>query len=204
MKKFIKNIGDKTFIAQAEECFAMQVEGLFRFLTEVENDRLIDGFSIQVGWSIYFLDKREEGYHIIVHDYTKNPFQDMTDDLTISLWILLKQVSFLKPLTIEGELLRFCDKIIAAKNVFELDDVYLERTKGCEKGDSGWYIGPVNDEDDTEEYEAFYAYELLKLRPSLIQVLTLPFEYLVVFEKDEIKAVLDENNINIWNEVVDV
>ncbi|PDY46429.1 immunity protein Imm33 domain-containing protein [Bacillus pseudomycoides] len=197
MEKFIKKIGDKTFIAQAEKIFAVQVEGLFHFLTEVENDRLIDGFSIQVGWSIYFLDKREDGYHIIVHDYTKNPFEDMTDDLTISLWILLTQVSFLKPLTIEGELLRFCDKIVAAKNVLELDNIYLERTKGCEKGDSGWYIGPVNDEHNAEEYEALYAYELLKLRPSLIRVLTLPFEYLVIFEKDELKAVVNERNVNI-------
>ncbi|CAI8760159.1 MULTISPECIES: immunity protein Imm33 domain-containing protein [Bacillus] len=197
MEKFIKKIGDKTFIAQAEKIFAVQVEGLFHFLTEVENDRLIDGFSIQVGWSIYFLDKREDGYHIIIHDYTKNPFEDMTDDLTISLWILLTQVSFLKPLTIEGELLRFCDKIVAAKNVLELDNIYLERTKGCEKGDSGWYIGPVNDEHNAEEYEALYAYELLKLRPSLIRVLTLPFEYLVIFEKDELKAVVNERNVNI-------
>ncbi|MBY0599689.1 immunity protein Imm33 domain-containing protein [Bacillus bingmayongensis] len=204
MEKFIKNIGDKTFIAQADECFAMQVEGLFHFLTEVENDRLIDGFSIQVGWSIYFLDKREDGFHITVHDYTKNPFQDMTDDLTISLWILLNQVSFVKSLAIEGELLRFCDKVVAAKNVLELDNIYLERTKGCEKGDSGWYIGPVNDEDDTEEYEAFYAYELLKLRPSLIQVLTLPSEYLVIFEKDEMKAVVDENNVNILDRIDDI
>lgn len=204
MEKFIKNIGDKIFIAQADKCLAAQVEGLFHFLAEVENDRLIDGFSIQVGWSIYFLDKREDGYHIIVHDYTKSPFEDMTDDLTISLWILLKQVRCLKQLKVEGELLRFCDKIVAAKNVLELDNIYLERTKDCEKGDSGWYIGPANGEHDTEEYEAFYAYELLKLRPSLIQVLTLPTEYLVVFEKDEIKAILDKNDINIWNGVVDV
>ncbi|MGG3524115.1 hypothetical protein COM13_22320 [Bacillus pseudomycoides] len=203
MEKFIKKIGDKTFIAQAEKIFAVQVEGLFHFLTEVENDRLIDGFSIQVGWSIYFLDKREDGFHITVHDYTKNPFEDMTDDLTISLWILLTQVSFLKPLTIEGELLRFCDKIVAAKNVLKLDDIYLERTKDCEKGASGWYIGPINDEDDTEEYEAFYAYELLKLKPSLIQVLTLPSGFLVIFEKDVVKAVVDENNVNILDRIND-
>ena len=201
MKKFIKNIGDKTFIALADECFAMQVEGLFGFLNEVENDRLIDGFSIQVGWSIYFLDKREDGYHIIVHDYTRNPFEDMTDDLTISLWIVLNQVSFVKSLTIEGELMRFCDKIVAAKNVLELDHIYLERTKDCEKGDSGWYIGPINDEDDTEEYEAFYAYELLKLKPALIQVLTLPSGYLVIFEKDELKAVVNERNVNILDRI---
>jgi len=94
-------------------------------------------------------------------------------------------------------LLRFCDKIVAAKNVLELDNIYLERTKGCEKGDSGWYIGPVNDEHNAEEYEALYAYELLKLRPSLIRVLTLPFEYLVIFEKDELKAVVNERNVNI-------
>ena len=197
MGKFIKKIGDKTFIAQAEKIFAVQVEGLFHFLTEVENDRLIDGFSIQVGWSIYFLDKREDDYHIIVHDYMKNPFEDMTDDLTISLWILLNQVSLVNSLPVKGELLCFCDKIVAAKNVLELDHIYLERTKDSEKGDSGWYIGPIHDEHDTEEYEAFFVYELLKLRPSLIQVLTMPSGYLVIFEKEELKAVVNERNVNI-------
>ena len=52
------------------------------------------------------------------------------------------------------------------------------------------------------ELEAFYAYQLLKIRPSIIQVLALPYEYLVVFEKDKIKAILDDKDVDVWNGVI--
>ncbi|MGQ0417564.1 immunity protein Imm33 domain-containing protein, partial [Bacillus sp. HC-TM] len=28
-----------------------------------------------------------------------------------------------------------------------------------------------------------------------------PYEYLVVFEKDKIKAILDDNDVDVWNGV---
>lgn len=80
-----------------------------------------------------------------------------------------------------------------------VDSIYLQRSSNCEKGDSGWYIGPVNEEDNIEELEAFYAYQLLKIRPELIKVLASPFEYMIIFEKEEIQAVLNENDKDIWS-----
>lgn len=115
----------------------------------------------------------------------------------------LEQVHCLRQLNIEGEMIKFSDKIVTAKNVLQLDEVYLQRASDCEKGDSGWYIGPVEETEETEdELEAFYAYQLLKIRPSIIQVLALPYEYLVVFEKDKIKAILDDKDVDVWNGVI--
>ncbi|KWU58976.1 hypothetical protein QCI77_27895 [Bacillus cereus group sp. MG9] len=202
MKTIVKNIGGKKIIATAEEHLSPQIEKLLYLLTKVEDNKLVDGFSIQVGWSIFVLSKREDGYHIIAPDYTKNPFKDTTDDLTIALWVQLEQVHCLRQLNIDGEMIKFSDKIVTAKNVLQLDEVYLQRARDCEKGDSGWYIGPVDETEETEgKLEAFYAYQLLKIRPSIIQVLALPYEYLVVFEKDKIKAILDDNDVDVWNEV---
>ncbi|WP_028399132.1 immunity protein Imm33 domain-containing protein [Ectobacillus panaciterrae] len=198
MKTIVKNIGGKNIIAKAEEPLSPQVEKLFYLLTTVEN-KLVDGFSIQVGWSIFILSEREDGYHIIVPDYTKNPFKDTTEDLTIALWVQLEQVHCLRQLNIEGEMIKFSDKIVIAKNVLQLDEIYLQRSSDCDKDDSGWYIGPVNEAEETGELEAIYAYELLKIRPSIIQVLALPYEYLAVFEKDNIKAILNDNDVDIWN-----
>ena len=96
-----------------------------------------------------------------------------------------------------GEGNSFRDKVVVAKNILEVDSIYLQRSGGAERGDSGWYIGPVNEEDDTEELEAFYVYQLLKIRPSLIQVLALPYEYMVIFERDQVKAVLNERDEDI-------
>ncbi|MGC4378119.1 hypothetical protein WD019_14520 [Fictibacillus sp. Mic-4] len=199
MKKFVQTIGDKKMIIEAEEHLNFQVDNLFKTLSKIDSSKLKDGFSIQVGWSVFFLSEKEDGFHLIAPDYTKNPFQDTTDDLTIPLWVQLEQVHCLRKLNIPGETIKFSDKIVTAKNVLQLDDIYLQRSSDCEKGDSGWYIGPVNDEDETEELEAFYAYQLLKIRPSIIQALALPYEYMVIFEKDEIKAVLNDQDIDIWN-----
>lgn len=202
MKTIVKNIGGKNIIATAEEHLSPQIEKLLYLLTKVEDNKLVDGFSIQVGWSIFILSKRENEYHIIVPDYTKNPFKDTTEDLTLALWVQLEQVHCLRQLNIDGEMIKFSDKIVTAKNVLQLDEVYLQRARDCEKGDSGWYIGPVDETEEIEgELEAFYAYQLLKIRPSIIQVLTLPYEYLVIFEKDKIKAILDDNDVDVWNGV---
>ncbi|KXY41883.1 hypothetical protein AT257_09330 [Bacillus cereus] len=203
MKTIVKNIGSKNIIATAEEHLSPQIEKLLYLLTKVEDNKLVDGFSIQVGWSLFILSKCEDGYRIIVPDYTKNPFKDTTEDLTIALWVQLEQVHCLRQLNIEGEMIKFSDKIVTAKNVLQLDEVYLQRASDCEKGDSGWYIGPVEETEETEdELEAFYAYQLLKIRPSIIQVLALPYEYLVVFEKDKIKAILDDKDVDVWNGVI--
>ncbi|RXJ16742.1 hypothetical protein ETJ91_14990 [Bacillus albus] len=84
-----------------------------------------------------------------------------------------------------------------AKNVLPQETVYLQRSSGCDEGDSGWYIGPINEEVSGE----LEAYELLKSKPEIIQVLALPYNYLVVFEKDEMKAILNECDVDIWGDI---
>lgn len=71
MKTIVKNIGGKKIIATAEEHLGPQIEKLLYLLTKVEDNKLVDRFSMQVGWSIFVLSKREDGYHIIAPDYTK-------------------------------------------------------------------------------------------------------------------------------------
>ncbi|CAK8585117.1 immunity protein Imm33 domain-containing protein [Priestia megaterium] len=200
MKKFIRNIGDKVVVIQAENELEMQVENLFSIFETIETEKWVEGFSIQIGWSRFIVSIKGKEYHILSPDYSKNPFEDDTEDLTLALWVQLEQVHFLRKLNINnGETVRFSDKVVVAKNILEVDSIYLQRSSNCEQGDSGWYIGAVNEEDDTEELEAFYAYQLLKIRPSLIQVLALPYEYMAVFEKDEVQAVLNENDEDVFN-----
>lgn len=199
LKTMIKNIGNKNIKAKVEEPLSFQVETLFNLLSKVE-DKLADGFSIQVGWSVFSLCNYEECYQIITPDYTKNPFKDTSEDLTIALWVQLEQSHCLRRLNIEGELIKFNDKIVIAKNVLQQEEFYLQRSSGCGEGDSGWYIGPIN-EEESGELETIYAYELLKMKPAIIQVLALPYNYLVVFEKDKIKAILNENDVEIWSEI---
>lgn len=153
-----------------------------------------------MGWSLYFLEYKDDEFYIISPDFTKNPFKEKTKDLTLALWVQLEQTHLLRKVNRSGESVRFDDKIIALKGVINQKNIYLQRTNDdIEKGDSGWYIGSLDDSDISEEYEAFYTYELLKLRPSLMQILALPFDYMVTFEKDKLQSIVDENNNDIWN-----
>ena len=54
------------------------------------------------------------------------------------------------------------------------------------------------DADPNEVYEALSVYQLLRARPGLLQVLTLPPGDLVVFQSQQIGAGLDEAGVNVW------
>lgn len=197
MKKFEKSIMGKIIIVTAEKELEPQVEILFAILEQVDHNKLIHGFSLQAGWSVYYLHERENGNFILTTaDYSKNPFEDITEDLTLALWVQLEQGHFLRKMNVDGLSIKFSDKIILSKDVLELEKIYLQRNGSVEKGDSGWYIGPVEDNNTTELY-ALYAYQLLKIKPEIIQVLALPNDYMVVFDGNEIKAVLNENDVDI-------
>ena len=198
VKNFENIILDKTIVMTAEKELEPQMESLFLILENINSSKLIDGFSLQVGWAIYNLHEKEKGYFIITTpDYSKNPFEDITEDLTLSLWVQLEQGHFLRKINIEGQSIKYSDKIILSKGVLELENIYLQRTGDVEQGDSGWYIDAVGD-NDTTELDALYAFQLLKLKPEIIQVLALPNDYMVVFEGKEIKAVLNENDEDVF------
>ncbi|TYR78798.1 hypothetical protein FZC66_17360 [Priestia megaterium] len=200
MKKFEKIIMGKTIIVTAEKELEPQIEILFAILEQVDRNKLIHGFSLQVGWSVYYLQERETGNFILTTpDYSRNPFEDITEDLTLALWVQLEQAHFLRKINVDGSSIKFSDKIILSKGVLELEKIYLQRNGDVEKGDSGWYIGPIEDDNTTELY-ALYAYQLLKIKPEIIQVLALPNDYMVVFEGNEIKAVLNENDVDVFKD----
>lgn len=200
MKEFEKTIMGKNIIVTAEKELEPQIESLFVILEQVDRNNLIHGFSIQVGWSVYYLHERETGNFILTSpDYSRNPFEDITEDLTLALWAQLEQGHFLRKINVDGLSIKFSDKIILCKGVLKLEKIYLQRNGNVEKGDSGWYIGPV-EEDNTTELYALYAYQLLKIKPEIIQVLALPNEYMVVFEGNKIKAVLNENDLDVFKD----
>lgn len=194
IKMNINNIG---FIARVESYLKEQVTMLFNLIKNIELNEFRDNFNIQIGWNIFTLRKIEEGFIILAPDYNKNPTIDKTDDLTLALKIHMEQMQLLNKLNIEGEMISFQDKIVCSKGVLNLNDIYLERRDKCDERDSGWFIGAVNNTEESKELEAYYAYQILKIRPCILKVLTLPKEYIVVYDKDNLEAILNENDIDI-------
>ena len=71
--------------------------------------------------------------------------------------------------------------------------LYLERTGSDSPGDSGWYIGTIDDRE-IHDYEGIRIADLLEMRPDLGEILDLPAGYLIVLNGDSVEAVFDPNN----------
>ncbi|WP_206911959.1 hypothetical protein IGL98_000227 [Enterococcus sp. DIV0840] len=195
MREFKQKIGNKEFIATVEKELEPQLLSLFYILKNMNEEELINGFSFQIGWSIYFLEEiNKDSFVILTNDTSKNPFEDKTKDLTLALWVQLEQGHFLRKLNLEGKSISFSDKIILQKNILTFDTMYMQRSSDVELGDSGWYIGSIEEDNSEEDLYALYAYQLLKQKPEIIQVLALPDEYMVIYENNEIKTVMNEND----------
>ncbi|RNB51995.1 hypothetical protein AAFJ72_16600 [Brevibacillus gelatini] len=198
-----KQISNKIFVVTCREFLAEQADFLLDLFADVEHENgpLRNGAKIQVGWTILIVKEREghEGQmEIVAPDYDTNPFTETNRDLSVSLYIQMAQNHCLQTLQLTGEAALFQDKIVVAKGALEEEHVYLQRAEQREAGDSGWYLGPVRGEVDSDGLESYYIFQLLKHRPSLLQALALPRGYIAVFRGDQIEAVLDEHDENVW------
>ena len=192
-----RNFIDKVIRVNVDSHMEEQAEALLDVIGKLDIDKFCDNYKIQIGCTLYILREKAGEFIVFAPDYSKNPVYDITDDLTIPLWIQLEQGILLNKVGLTGELVSCYDKIICSKGAMDLDDIYLERTKGYEKGDSGWFIGSLDENDKEEELEAFYIYEMIKLRPSIMQILSLPSGYMAVFNKENLVAIVDDDDNDV-------
>jgi len=196
MKSFQRTIDGVRYTARAEEELAGQVDGVFTLLEALDPGKLRNGFVISMPWAPLILAGDGEGYALTSPDFSRDPLAETTDDLSILLWVLVEQSRLLRQAGVDGAGVAFDDKVVMADGVLSEPDVYLERTADAPHGDSGWYVGPT-DRRQVDEYRSCYAFELLRSRPGLIQALAFPPGFLLVFDGDSIKAILDPNDENL-------
>lgn len=203
MQKYIEEINNIKYRFCVEEMLYPQVKHLLRAIETISKEELHNGYIIEVGFSLFILSETSEGYDITVPDYAGNPFADTTEDLTIAMWIQSEQTDMLRTYKLAGESLRFDDKIVVAKSSLEKPQISLQRFPDL--GGSGWCVKAIEKDADgsyqnenTEEYKVYYAYQLLQIRPALLKALVLPYDYIVVFDKEDIAEILNEKNESIF------
>lgn len=194
-------ISGKTFKISFSEGLVAQADWLLNLLRRTEEVRgigfLKENVRLQVGWSILTIVRRGQEYVVCEPDFANNPFDATREDTTCSLSVQAEQNDLLNRLGIEGMPVSFQDKVVLSKDCLRQRSVYLER-KTSANGDSGWYIGPKDSDAASDEYEAVFVYQLLTLRPALLKALALPTGYLAVFEGNEIEAVLNDHDEQVW------
>jgi hypothetical protein len=192
MKPLKAQIGTKTIFVNCDEDLRPQGEWLLAYLRKTfGNDPgpLRDGFKIQVGWSILCLRQQEAGLVVCEPNYRGNPFVEWHDDISCTLQVQMEQNELLEVLDVkEGAAALFQDKIVLAKGCLSEERIFLFRSKDAPAGDSGWYIGPTAGSEPAAANEAIHVYQLLKLRPALLQALALPPGSMVTFHGDGIEG----------------
>jgi len=163
---------------------------------------LHDGSRIQFGWSVLTLKSDGEGLRVHEPDFDGDPLGDVRANLDTSLDVLVQQVNVLRGSGLPGEDVSFSDAVFVQGRALEAPNVFLMRQKPAADGDSGWYVGNLDDVDNTRgaEPEAVRVYELLRRRPCLLKVLTLPPSYAVTVQGDTITGVMDPEGHNHYDE----
>lgn len=187
MKEVRSSIGSRTFYGQVIAGF----KAAFHRLVQLIPEQATPGQTVQIAFSLYTLEAiDQQQIRLLAQDFSKNPWQDWTADLSTALYCLQEQVLFTSLLGIVPEDCRFDDKIVIAKGVFEADCYYLHKSAGS------WFIG--YQDRDNRDLVSIYAYQLLTVNPTLIKLLNLPDEYLVMVSQGEISAIVDEQDCLIF------
>jgi hypothetical protein len=220
----LQNPAFNTLRLHCDNRLAEQAEWLMTMVEQFgSTEALEDGTTIELGFSILTLVADGTTLDVCEPDFDNEPFERVVDDVSRTLWVLLMQNEIIVS-TGTAELAavpRFDDTIILEKGVLEADHIYLERMsedddddddleedndEDGEIRDSGWFCGIVgsdegedgDDEAQMENFEAKYIYELLKHRPTLLSVMSLPVGYAAVFEGDEVEEIFNDEGESIW------
>ncbi len=201
MAEFRKKVGRVTLRVRCADTLASSAEWLLGVVAAFDGrgKGLADGVIVQVGWSLLRLRKDGGDLTVCEPDFDANPFRDFRDDVTCTLTVLARQNLVHQRLGIERTPVRYDDKVVLRKGCLSLKRVYAQRQEPDE-GDSGWYVGPVDDPGGVpgrEDLEARYVFQLLRERPALLDIVALPEGYLVVFDGEQIEAVLDADNDDV-------
>ncbi len=68
------------------------------------------------------MQKAISGYCIVTPDYESTPFLKVTEDLTLAFWIQMEQLKMLQKYHINGETIRFDDKIAVANTILKASE----------------------------------------------------------------------------------
>lgn len=198
------NINGITYYLKVDQALAPYAQVLFNALKGIPANKMREGYRFEIGFSVFTCRYEGDGYQILAPDYSGSPFRDTTEDLTISLWVLLEQAQLLKKYGLSGSPTRFDDEVVVAENALESRIVCLQRYSDLGENTSGWCIEAVRENEDgsiemveAERYETMYAYQIMVKRSSLIKILAFPYDYVVVFDGEEISEILNSNNESI-------
>lgn len=191
-------LGEKQCFFLAGEGLAAAAELLAGILQRQEEQYAVlqDGKLLQIGWNYFRVVENQGQYQLLALDYTKNPFQDSTPDLSLALSYLEQQYDAVNRAGIQPLETTFQDTLIVETGALRADRIYMIRDSEPENGDSGWTCTSVffSRPSSLEDYAKAYTYQLRKFCEQAIQILHFPVGTIAVFEQGWLMEAVGENN----------
>lgn len=195
-------IGNMPVILECEERWrTMGEEALLRIEAAHHRGPAIhDGTRIQYTWSVFTLRKEGKTLRVCEPAFSKDPTQELCPTVDVTLSVLAGQLRVLRRVHASGEDVLWQQKVMTLRGVLDTGAIYLKRLEPESAEDSGWYIGDLEDirDADRENTEAIQVYELLRLRPTLLDVLTLPPGFIVTMSGKTILQIFDQEGHDCW------
>ncbi len=218
---FKGTIQGKTVLVQCDSRLEAQAAWLLKTIEDVSeesNDPIRDNWTLELGFSVVILIERDGMFVVCEPDFDEDPFESVVEDVSRSLWVVVMQneIGETTGTSEHFKIPRFDETVVLRKGALEEERIFLQRDEaepsdddedGEAVQDSGWYIGGADDEDDDEDggddsddkYEACYVYQLLESRPMALSVMALPVGYVAVLDGEDIEAIYDEEDENVWH-----
>jgi hypothetical protein len=218
-QQFSRMIAGTLVRVNCNEHLSPQVDWLFSILEEYASVQPpFDGMMFELGMSVLSFVAHDDGsLHMYEPDFENDPLENAVDDITVTLMLITQHQFMISATKTEDSAIipRFDDTVVLRKGVLQEDRIFLERAALDPEAEqySGWYIGSMSEHEQPEDgtavqldeesfseddYEALYVYQLIELRPTLVQLLCLPPEYAVILDGSTIEGVFNADGENVW------
>ena len=195
MATFTRTIRGSVIHISCEPALEPQAQELFDALARADaKEQLAAGSKVRVGWTTLTLAAQGAGLRVREPDYEKDPERGTLADLSGTLTVLSWQRDVLARVGAQAVFIDYLETVVVAEGA--LDEPQVQLLRG--PGDSGWSISHVDEDEEADALGSLRVCDLLHERPALLQAMTLPPGYLVVFDGDEIQSVDDPSGKDVW------
>lgn len=148
------------------------------------------GMQIRFGWSLLRLGEDGDALRVTEPDFAAWPRERWAPTIDVTLDVLAAQTALLHQLDVAGEDAFFDQAVIAAPGALAQPEIFLRRTDRISAEDSGWLLGTLDDPEALtrgHSLESVLIASLVERRRALLQALTLPTGFLVIFSGDSVQ-----------------
>ncbi|MBI3828086.1 MAG: hypothetical protein HY291_01125 [Planctomycetes bacterium] len=161
-------------------------------------------FKLPFGWAPLTLRGRGKERAICIPDFSRNPFDDVQEDVSIALSVAAGQDDVVKRAGVKKPMpCLFTDEVVLGHGCLAGKLIEMERKDFPARGFSGWHIMPGDPADlkrieEKKKIERTPTYRILGRRDILLSLLSLPVGYTARVNDYGIAAVYNANRESVW------